>query len=135
MMSSQKCQLLCLLTSMACSRTSVDDAPRLVAADSFLDAAHNCEVLEILSESMCGDETYPVYCQWGDETFGVTILSLTQYPANTCDDVLSAAREQADADNLRCGVSNSDGDFPPFCEDQDTGISYDCERMLYCQAR
>jgi hypothetical protein len=129
----QKFHLLGLVMGMACSRTSVDDAPRLVAADSFLDGAHNCEVLETLSESMCGDETYPVYCQWRDYSVGGSVLYLTQTPATTCNEALSTAREQAD--NLRCRVSNSDGDFPPFCEDQDTGISYYCERMLFCQKR
>lgn len=133
MISFRKFQVLGLMMSMACARTSGDNTPRLVAADSFLDAAHNCEVLEILSESMCGDETYTVYCEWVDDGLGGGAGVPTQHPATTCNEALSAAREQAD--NLRCRVRNSDGDFPPFCEDQDTGISYYCERILYCKKR
>ena len=125
-------RLLLGLPLMA-SCASEEDTPGLVAANGFLDAAHNCEVLETLSESMCGDETYPVYCEWVDDGPGGGAGFLTQTPATTCNEALSTAREQAD--NLRCSVSNSDGDFPPFCEDQDTGISYYCERMLYCRKR
>lgn len=128
-----RCGLTKLGLLLLASCAPEDATPRLVAADSFLDAAHNCEVLETLAESMCGDETYTVYCEWVDDGLGGGAGVPTQHPATTCNEALSTAREQAD--HLRCRVRNSDGDFPPFCEDQDTGISYYCERILYCQKR